>query len=688
MGSIGRALVDNIVNGGFGGPIYPVHPTAEAVGGLPAYPSVADIPDDVDVAIVAVPATQVVKVAHDCGRKGVFGLVIISAGFAEAGESGAAVQRELVAVARNYGMRIIGPNCLGVVNTSPTVALHATFGSVEPPAGRIGLLSQSGAIGIVVLDAAVKTGLGVSTFVSAGNKADLSGNDLLQYWEDDDDTDVVMLYLESFGNPRKFARLARRVSRSKPIVVVKSGRTAAGRRAASSHTAALATPDDAVDALFRQAGVLRVDNVRTMFGVGRVLAHQPLPAGRRVAIIGNSGGPGILAADACATADLTIPDLSPDTQARLSAILPPSAAVANPVDLLAGAGPQQYDAVISAVLDDDVVDAAVVIFTPTSVTTAEAVGAAVAVAAGRSSKPVVAAFLTVEDGDIVVPSTRTVPRFSAAEDAVFALGRVADYADWRRRPVGEVPEFSDVEPARAEAVITGALAESPEGRWLDATEGREVLEAYRIRQVTTLVAEDLADALCIASEIGYPVALKAGGTEIVHKSEEGAVALDIGNAEALSAAWERMAQRLGARFTSGVMQPMVPRGTETLMGITSDPLFGPIVVFGLGGTVTELVGDRTIRLLPLTTDDAAEMLHSLRMSPLLFGYRGSEPVDAAALSSMLLRLSQLAEGNPEIVELDLNPVVAMHDGAVVLDAKVRVAPAIRTELPLRQLRSS
>ncbi len=454
-GTIGHEVFRNLLAFEFQGPVYPVNPSALSVAGVRAYPTVLDVPDAVDVAIVVVPAALVREIVDQCARKGVHGLVIITAGFAEVGADGATVQREIVATARRNGMRIVGPNCLGVVNTAPDVRMNATFAPAPPVPGPVGFLSQSGGLGIELMARAGALGIGISEFVSVGNKADISGNDLLQHWETDPNTQVILLYLESFGNPRKFARLARRIARHKPIVAVKSGRTLAGSRAASSHTAALASPDVAVDALFRQTGVIRVDTLEELLGTAQVLSSQPLPDGGRVAIVSNAGGPGILAVDACAGADLEVSELSDATQAALREFVARDASVRNPIDLVAGASAHDFERALRTVLADDAIDAVLVIFVPPLVTRAEDVARAIASAAGDAgTKPVVACFLG-RDG---VPDElrgdggkRRVPSFAFPEAAAHALGRVAKLAEWRRQPEGIEPELKDIDVERARA---------------------------------------------------------------------------------------------------------------------------------------------------------------------------------------------------------------------------------------------
>ena len=688
---IGHQVLKSLLAGDFQGPVYPVNLKAAFVGGVRAYPTVLDIPDEVDLAVICVPAAAVPEVVEQCAAKHVGGIVMITAGFAELGGDGADVERDLVRLARRHGMRMIGPNCMGVVNTAPSVSMNATFAPIAPRPGRVALASQSGAIGIAALDLSTRLGLGISTFVSMGNKADVSGNDLLQYWEDDPGTDVILMYLESFGNPGKFHRIARRVSGRKPIIAVKSGRSAAGSRGASSHTAALASPDMAVDALFRQTGVIRVDSMEQLFDTAAVLAHQPLPTGRRVAIVGNSGGPGVLAADACAAAGLDVPELSESTQQALRACLPPAAGVRNPVDMMAAAGPASYQQALRILLSDPAVDAVIVVCTPTLVTSVEAVAGAIAEVADEGwDKPLVANLVGTEGIPEALRGRRPVPSFPFPETAAQSLARAAWYADWRRRPPGAVPQLDRIDIRTARRVVEGYLAANPGGGWLDAVEAGDVLRAFEIPIVPLIAVSSAADSAEAAAGIGGPVALKAAG--VLHKTDVGGVRLNLATPEAAAAAYDEMAGRLaaggdGERMTGALVQGMAAPGVETIVGLVRDPGFGPILMFGAGGVAAELIGDRSVAVAPLTDRDAAELVRSLRSSPLLFGYRGSLPTDVAAMEELLLRLSVLGEQLPEITEMDLNPVIARPDGVLAVDWRIRVAPAERRpDRDLRRLR--
>ncbi|HZU73216.1 MAG TPA: GNAT family N-acetyltransferase [Acidimicrobiales bacterium] len=664
-GGIGHEIFANLVRAGYRGRLYPVNASGAEVLGRPSYRSLADIGATVDLVVVAVPAPAVIGVVDDAARAGARALVLITAGFAETGPDGAARQAEVVSLAHRRGMRVVGPNCMGVLNAVPEVSMDATFAPTVPAPGHVAFMSQSGAVGIAVLDLLGSRGLGLSSFVSVGNKADVSGNDLLRYWEADEASRVVLLYLESFGNPRKFARIARQVSRRKPIVALKSGRSSGGHRAARSHTAAAASPDTAVDALFHHTGVIRVEGLADMIDVAALLDGQPLPAGRRVAIIGNSGGPGIMAADACAAAGLALPELSESTQAALAGFAAAGAALANPVDLLAAARGPDYERALSAVLADDRVDAAVVIFTATMVTGPDEVRAAVARATAASDKPVVASFLGSGDAP---PPAGTVPCYPFPERAVAALARACEYSEWRAAPEG-----TRVRPAGIDRVEAAAIAESALGRgagWLEASEAVRLLSAYGVEAIQTVVVGSADEAAAVATSMGGPVALKADGP--VHKTELGGVVLGLKGADEVRRAYDDMSGRLGSKMKGAVLQPMAPAGTETIVGLLQDPAFGPLVMFGMGGVATELIGDHTFRVAPLTDVAAADMVRSLRLSPLLTGFRGRAAADTAALEDLLVRVAELGADHPEVAEIDLNPVVVSPAGAVVLDVKVRV----------------
>jgi acetyl coenzyme A synthetase (ADP forming)-like protein len=676
-GSLGGEIFHNLLSYGFQGPVYPVNPAATVIQCVPAYQSVETIPGDVDLAIIVVPASQVIEVATACGRKGVKALVVISAGFSETGKEGQDRQADLLRVCRAAGMRLIGPNCMGIVNTDSAVSLDATFAPSVPPPGRVGFSSQSGALGLAIIEYANSLGLGISTFVSVGNKADISGNDLLRYWESDEGTDVILLYLESFGNPKKFSQIARRVGRKKPIVVVKSGRSTAGARATSSHTGALiAASDVTVDALFRQAGVIRTDTLAELFDAASLLANQPLPRGRRVGVITNAGGPGILCADACEARGLEVPILSESSQMKLRQFLPPGASVGNPVDMIASAPADHYGRAVEIVATDENVDALIVIFTPPLVTRAEDVACAIVEAARRidKGKPLMTVFLSAKGAPKELQATDIrIPSYSFPETAAIALARAARYRQWRERPETAPPHFEDVQSDGAAAVVAAALARG--GGWLTPEETAKLCSCYGLPLVEQRVAATAGEASAAAEEIGGEVALKAIAPGLLHKTEAGAVRLHLRGAEEVGAAAREMSKNLEARGQSPsgfVVQRMAQPGVEMLVGVVHDQQFGPVVACGAGGVQVELLRDVSVRLTPLSKEDASEMIRGLKTYPLLTGFRGGLVGDVAALEEGLLRVSAMVEDIPQIAELDCNPFVVHEQGAVILDARIRV----------------
>ncbi len=676
-GTIGGEIFHNLLNYGFKGPVYPVNPAAGVIESVKSYASIEAIPDIVDLAVIVVPATSVIDVATACARKGVKALVVVSAGFSETGKEGKARQAELLRICRGAGMRLIGPNCMGIANTNPAVLLDAAFAPGIPPRGRVGFSSQSGALGLAIMEFANSLGLGISTFVSVGNKADISGNDLLRYWESDDDTDVILLYLESFGNPKKFSEIARRVGRKKPIAVVKSGRSAAGARATSSHTGALiAASDVTVDALFRQAGVVRTDTLSELFDVASLLANQPLPHGRRVGIITNAGGPAILCADACEARDLEVPVLSDSSQAKLRAFLPAGASVGNPVDMIASAPAQHYRQAIEIVGTDENIDSLIVIFTPPLVTRAADVAESIVEAMQHvdKSKPILSVFLSAHEAPKELRTAKVcIPSYSFPETAAIALARATRYRQWRDRRETYPTGFEDIRTDEAAAVVAAALARG-EG-WLTPDEVAKICSCYGLPLIEQRVVETVEDAGVAADEFGGEIALKAIASGVVHKTEAGAVRLHLNGAEAVRAAAREMSDRLsslGHSASGFVVQQMAKRGVEMLVGVVHDPQFGPVVACGAGGVQVELLRDVSVRLTPLSNEDASEMIRELKTYPLLTGFRGSVPADVTALEEGLLRVSAMVEDLPQIAELDCNPFVVHETGAAILDARIRV----------------
>ena len=660
-GSIGGELFRNVLEGDFAGAAFPVNRDASPVAGVQAFESVGAIGRPVDLAVLCLPGGLVLGAAEEALSAGARALCVISAGFAEVGPEGAARQDELLARVRAHGVRMLGPNCLGIASSA--VRLNATFAPRAFPPGRIGFSSQSGALGLALLERAEAHGLGLSAFVSIGNKADVSSNDLLEWWTDDDGTDLVLLYVESFGNPRSFARIARRLAREKPVLAMKSGVTGSGQRAAGSHTAALAGSDAAVDTLFRQAGVVRAETLEELLDVASLLSSQPAPKGRRAAVITNAGGLGILCADACESAGLELPPLAPETVERLQELLPAEASVANPVDMLGGATAEAYRQALPVVLADPGVDAVIALFVPPVVATPHEVGAAIseAVAEAGAQKPMLACILAAEGAPASLRSAAPVPSFDFPESAARALGRASERAEWLRRPAGSVPELGGIDVEAARAVVADG-----EG-WLEPDRARALLHAYGIPLVPERLAASPDEAVAAAEELGYPAVVKTAEAG-AHKTDTGGVALDLRDEAAVRAAAERIGGPL-------IVQPMLRGGAELLAGVVQDPVFGPLVAFGPGGVLAELIGEAQFRLAPLTDVDAAELVHGGKAGRLVAGFRGAPPADADALAELLHRLARLGEDLPEVAELDLNPVVATPQRVVAVDARVRIAAA-------------
>ena len=622
---LGATLLRHAIEGGYTGSIYPVHAEASTLEGLPSYRSAADAPGPVDVALVAVPAAQILSVVADAGRAGVHALMVASAGFAEEGPAGAEAQRQFVAAARSYGMRVVGPNALGLVNTDREVRLHATMAPAQLPHGRIGVFCQSAAVAIAVLGEAYERGIGLSTFVSVGNRADVSGNDLLQFWRDDPRTDVVLLYLETFGNPHKFTRIARELGRDKPAVAVTAG--AAGSFGELD--------EEALAALFAQSGVIRVDTVGQLFDVGEVLATQPLPVGDRVGLVGNAGALVTLARGAVLRAGLSAP---PDSR-----VVP------------TGADPDELEAAVRSTLDDESVDAVLVVIAPPLPGVDVVYESAAAAAATGADKPVVAVFVGSTWSAAGPLREAGVPTFGTVEEAVAALARVSRYAAWRRVPAGTPPVLSDVDTSAARSVLD---------RRGPAT---DLLRTYGIQTVSSRSVSSEASAVAAADEIGYPVAVKTAFTGLRARIDLGALRLDVVDERGVRAAYEEISARFGPEV---LVQAMAPPGVACVVEVVDDPAFGPVVGFGLGGLATELLGDRVWRAAPLSDIDAAALVREPRAAALLHGYLGTPPVDVAALVDLLLRVGEMVDEHPEIKRLHLNPVLAHADGLSVLHADV------------------
>jgi len=692
--SIGWQIVDNLLRYGFQGAVYPINPKADFIHSIPAFPSVAAVGRPVELAVITVPKEHVLAVVRECVAAKVKGLVVISAGFKEVGKAGVERERALMEVLAGTGIRMVGPNCMGVMNTADDVRMNATFAPVMPPPGPVAFMSQSGAMGLSVLDYAASYGIGFSSFVSAGNKADVSGNDLLTYWENDPSTTTVLMYLENFGNPARFVELARRVGRHKPICVVKSGRTGAGQRAAASHTGALAGTELATEAVIAQSGVIRAQTVEELFDLAMAFSNQPLPLGNRVAIVTNAGGPGIIIADACEANGLKVTPLAPETEAELRTRLPEEASVRNPVDMIASARPESYEFALDCVLRDTNVDAAFAAFVPPlGIQTRDVAEAIVRVNARHPEKPLLAVLMGREG----LPSgleqlhDASVPGYIFPESAARALGAMWRYRQQQTDPEGRAVAF-DVDDATVAGILDAVTAQG--GGKVSEPDAMRMLEAYGIpvaawEFVEAGEAGDVGGvterAGAAAARIGFPVALKIVDPAITHKTDVGGVALNLHDEEEVTEAARRVlaagaaARRRGsdappsARPPSGLLvQRMALAGRETIVGLTRVPRVGPLVMFGLGGVYVEVLRDVQFRLAPLLDIDARRMIREVRMYGLLEGVRGEPPCDRDALEQILLRVSQLAMRHPRIAEMDINPLLSLADGAVAVDARFQV----------------
>jgi acyl-CoA synthetase (NDP forming)/GNAT superfamily N-acetyltransferase len=652
---VGNAVLTNLLRGGFTGPVYPVNAEHRSVHGVRAYPTVRDIPDDVDLAVVAVPAESINSVLDDCLDKGVKALVVVSSGFSESGPDGRSSERKLVHAARAHGMRLIGPNALGVANNDPSISLNATLAPVLPVAGNVGFFCQSGALGIAILDEAARSRIGLSAFVSAGNRADVSGNDLLQYWDSDQSTEVVLLYLESFGNPRKFSRIARRVARKKPIVAVKSGRHAVPPVLAAT---GVEIDDSIVRALFEQAGVIQVGSISQLFDCALLFGYQPLPAGPRLAVIGNSTALGVLAADAARSEGLQVSD---------------------PVDLGAQASPELFAAAVRDALASFDVDAVIAVFVPPVAIPVEPFAKALKDAVAGSDKPILTTFLAAEGVPDVLavrdevgnPTRGSVPSYPGPERAALALARAWRYAEWRSKPASKVVRPAGIDSERAQKMVAAWLENSP-GRWLSDVEAAALLECYGVAVVEfrSVLSED--EAVEAADAVGYPVAVKATGEMWRHRPDLGGVRLDLSGPESVRLAYRDLAAASGEPLLH--VQKMATKGIGCVVGVQDDPSFGSLISFGLAGVISDLLGDRAYRVLPLTEDAATELIDAPKAAPLLSGYRNAVPVNKGALVDLVQRISALADDIPEVRELACEPVLASATGAEITDSRVRIGP--------------
>lgn len=673
-GTVGHEVLLNIRAAQFRGKLFVVNPKHRAVLGVPCVASALDLPEVPDLAIVAVPADAVPEVIVQCGERGARAILLLSAGFGEFGEKGKQLQARTVEIAREYGMRLVGPNCVGVVNTDPAVKLNATFGPSAIPAGPLGVLSQSGAFGLGFARSAARAGLGVSQFVSIGNKADVSGNDMLLYWANDPHTAVIGMYLESIRDASRFQEIARRISLRKPILLLKSGRTEAGRRAGASHTAAAASPEVAVDALCRAAGIIRLDTTEQLVDAARVLAATPPPAGNRIAIVGNSGGPGILAADAAAAAGLTVVEFDGTTRAAIAAALPKAASTQNPVDLGAAAGSDDFARALRIVAESGTADAILTIFTDVAVTDPATIRRGLVESVAQIAVPLVSVEVGAEDTLLAGGTGRDIPVFSLPERAAAAVGVAARYGAIRARSdATTLPRSTSTADRVGRAVVDDALRTG--AGWLDPLATATLLTAYGIPVCAQHVVNCVDDATAAAGSLGYPVVLKLT-TAGAHKSDIGGVRLNIGDADTLRTAFAQLSAIAPGPLL--IQQMMHGDGRELIVGAVRDPNFGPLVMVGAGGTLADVLDDRAFRLAPVTPAEADEALASLRISRVLDGLRGADPVPRNAIRDVVVATGQLVADLPSIVELDLNPLVCRPQGVVAVDARVRVDPHAAT----------
>jgi len=679
-GTIGREILHNLIDSEFNGKVFPVNPKANVIHSIKCYSTILDVPDAVDLAIIVVPRDHVKTILEQCGEKGVKGVVVITSGFKETGEEGAAKELELLEVAQRFGIRMVGPNCFGVLNTDPDHSMNATFSKTAPLKGNVGFMSQSGALGEAILDYANKLNLGFSMFASVGNKADISGNDLLIYWKDDPYTELILLYLENFGKPREFTKIARGMSREKPIIAVKAGRTAAGARAISSHTGALASLDVGTDALFDQCGVQRVTSVEELFDVAIAFTHQPLPKGDRIAVITNAGGPGILATDAVVSLDMTMAKFSEKTCRYLKENLPPIASINNPIDVIAAGGPDSYRVAMDAVLSDEGVDGVIVIFVPPIVVDHRAVIKAIVemIEKHKNNKTVLGCFMGAPDGIAGTEEMikHKIPIYTFPESAAKAMWAMTKYRRWIDRPTGKTVEF-EVEKEIVKNIIDSTVAAGQD--LIIGEDAMNILHAYGVGVAEAIKVGSLKELSQAATRLGYPVVMKIDDPEISHKSDVGGVEIDIRDKAQLEAAFKKMKTKFSAgkkKFAGVIVQEMVKGGVETIIGMHSDPTFGPLMMFGLGGIYVEVMKDVAFKICPLTDYDAEEMIKSIKGYPLLTGFRGSPAVDIKKIEETLLRLSRLSADFPMIDSFDVNPYIASEKSGIskAVDARFVLKP--------------
>ncbi|KPK90924.1 hypothetical protein AMJ80_07865 [bacterium SM23_31] len=677
-GSLGRTVMKNLVEYEFNGKIFPVNPRKEVVHSFKCFPGVLEIPDDVDLAVIIIPKEYVLQAVDECGKKGIKGLVVLTAGFREVGGEGIKLEERLAQIVRKYKMRVVGPNCMGVINTDPAVRMDATFSPESPLEGNIGFLTQSGALGVAIISQTRRYNLGLSMFASIGNNVDISGNDLLEYWENDPRTDVILMYLESFGSPRKFTQIAKRISKKKPILAVKAGRTTAGAKAASSHTGAIAGADIAVDALLEKCGVIRVASIEEMFDIAVAFSRKKYPKGKRVAIVSNGGGPAIMAADACTSVGLEIPPFSKNTRQKISRSLNKIAATSNPVDMIGMAGPNEYEKVLHYVINDKDIDSVLAIsVTPPTLVDPMSVIKKIENASKKTGKPV----LTVVMGKDVMRAhaddsgVPDLPTYEFPEPPAKALAEMLRYSTWQQKPEGNIKKFK-VDKKSVKKILD--KEQSKKSHYLTNKQVFEILSAYNMPIAASHIAKTHEKATVIAEKIGFPVVLKVVAKDLVHKSDIGGVALDLRNRGEVIEAYYEIKKQVDAvktaSFEGVLVQKMIEAGKEVILGMTSMEQFGPLLMFGLGGVFVEIIKDTQFRPAPITDLEAEEMIQSIKGYPILKGIRGEKGVNIPVIKECLLKLSQLVCDFECINAIDINPFMVGEkaESSFIVDARILV----------------
>lgn len=677
-GSLSYQLIHNLVIFGYKGSIYPVNPKAASVYSIPAYPSITTIKNNIDLAVLMVPKEMVLDTVDECHKKNIQSIVVITAGFKETGEEGAEREAALLKKIRKYKMRLIGPNCMGIINTHPEVKMNCTFVQGTPLGGGIGFISQSGALGAAVLRTVQQNDIGLAQFISIGNKADVSGNTVLEYWWHNDDIKVITLYLESFGNPRHFMELTREITKTKPIIAIKSARTKAGMKAASSHTGALASSDAVVDAFIEQSGVIRVNTTDEMFDIAKAFDMANLPEGNRIGILTNAGGPAILAVDECANWGLSVPELTAKTKNKLKKITPPEGSLHNPVDVLPPANADVYSSAAKIMLEDENIDSLIVIVGPPLMLDTLEIAKSICRAVKDTKKTVMLVMMSQDD---VIPRLKEVmpvhpPVYRFPEYAARAISRMYNYKKWKERPEGIYREF-DADRKTVRKIIQKYSAKK--GTYLNSEDVSTVLKAYGLPIINSVFTHNTFDLIQISDKIKYPVVLKAVGKKLVHKSDMGGVEVDIHNTDELIRAAEKITEKLKFHKAEHLLekfmiQPYVQGGVETILGITSDNKAGHLVMFGLGGIFVEVFKDVNFKLVPVNDVEAASMIRSIKSYEMLKGVRGKKAVNLDYIAEAILRLSQLSRDFPEFMEIDLNPFVFFDEKekCSILDARIRV----------------